>query len=123
MEDYKELLQLTQKLLAYTDSLSLKYIEVRETGESSDFFGKVKPFADEVKEVNDAWKNKAYEWIEETRPKNLYTQQIDAAYEHIETVSVQAFFPSTSRSRFNNVMASAKFILNSVILELKGEPL
>lgn len=123
MEDYNELLQLTQKLLSYTDTLSLKYIEVRETGKSGDFFGEVKPFADEVKEVNDAWKNKAYEWIKETGPKNLYAQQIDSAYEHIETVSVQAFFPNTSRSRFNDVMASAKFILNSVILEIKGESL
>ncbi|KOP83201.1 YppE family protein [Cytobacillus solani] len=123
MKDYKELLQLTQKLLSYVDTLSLKYIQVRETGESGDFFGEVKPFADEVKEVNDEWKKQAYEWIKDVGPKNLYHQQIDSASEHIETISVQAFFPNTSRSRFNDVVASAKFILTSIIHEIEGESL
>ena len=123
MKDYKELLQLTKKLLSYVDTLSLKYMKVRETGESGDFFGEVKPFADAVKEVNDEWKREAYEWIKVRGPKNLYNQQIDSAYDHIETISVQAFFPNTSRSRFNDVVASAKFILTSVINEIEGESL
>jgi Bacterial domain of unknown function (DUF1798) len=123
MKDYSELLQLTQKLLSDLDTLALRYIEVRETGKSGDFFGEVKPFADEVKRMNDVWKVKAYEWIKDVRPKNLYNQQIDSAYEHIETVSVQAFFPNTSRSRFNDFMASAKFILTSIVHEIERESL
>ncbi|WP_102274791.1 YppE family protein [Cytobacillus massiliigabonensis] len=123
MKDYYELLQLTKKLLSYADTLLMKYLEVRETGKSGDFFGEVKPFADEVKEVNDAWKKEAYEWIKDVRPKNIYNQQIDSAYEHIETISVQAFFPNTSRSRFNDVIASAKFILTTIIHGIEGESL
>ncbi|MFE8695701.1 YppE family protein [Cytobacillus sp. FJAT-53684] len=124
MQEYKELLQLTQTLLDYLDTLSNKYAEVKETGEKGDFYEEVKPFADEVKGINDAWKEEAIKWVKNVGPKNLYNQQIDSAHEHVETVSVQAFFPDTSRSRFNSSIASARYVLNNMIHLLieKGKP-
>lgn len=115
MGDYKDLLKLTNILVTYMDFSARKYAEVKETGLDGDFYHEVKPFADKVKGVKDQWAILAKQFVQEERPKNLYQQQIDAAEEHMEALSVQAFFPQTSRSRFNHMMASTVFILNNII--------
>lgn len=121
MEKQMELKQLTEQLLTYVDTITEKYVIVKETGKGGDFYNEVKPFADEVKRVNDNWRNKATQWVKERKPKNVYVQQIDSVHEHLETISVQAFFPETSRTRFNNLVASSKYVLTSVHQLLKEE--
>lgn len=119
MEEQMELKQLTEQLIAYVETLAEKYVIVKETGKSGDFYNEVKPFADEVKRVNDNWRTKATKWIEERKPKNLYVQQIDSVHEHLETISVQAFFTETSKTRFRNLVASSNYVLTNVCQLLK----
>lgn len=113
------LFSLTNELLQYTNRISIKFEEVKESKVKGDFYSEVKPFADEVKMVNDEWQNLAKAWIRENRPKHLHEKQIDSTYEQIEMLSVQAFFPDTSRTRFINYWQSVRFILNTLIDHLE----
>jgi len=116
-----EFFQITEQLLMYVDTLSEKFKNVKETKKGGDFYTEVKPFADEVKYINDKWKEEAQFWIEKKSPKNIHMQQIESVHEHIEAISVQAFFPETSLTRFNNVIASTRYVLQSIILRLEEE--
>ncbi|MBS4190995.1 YppE family protein [Bacillus sp. FJAT-49705] len=126
MDKQNELTALTRQLLKRINKMTEMYSMVRETGKSGDFYEEVKPFADEVKLINDKWKNEAIKWVIATRPKNLYPQQIESTHEHLETISVQAFFPETSRSRFKNLVASSNYVLNQMLqlllIEEMGSP-
>jgi lantibiotic modifying enzyme len=115
MDNELELLQLTEQLVIYVQASDDKYKRVKDSGEKADFYNEVKPFADEVKAINDRWKKKAVEWVNRLKPKNLYSQQIDSASEHIEMVSIQAFFPETSKTRFINYVNSAMYVLKQLI--------
>lgn len=115
MDNQSQLISLTKQLLTYLSVITDRYALAREQGKPGDFYQEVKPFADEVKKINDQWKSEAINWIHLNRPKNLYQQQIDSAHEHIESVSVQAFFPETSKSRFINLVSSSTYVLNQII--------
>lgn len=106
---------LTQQLLDYSNKISNIYEEVKETKVKGDFFTEVKPFADSVKEVNDEWQHMARAWIREEKPKHLHEKQIESTYEQIEMLSVQAFYPDTSRKRFIDTLQSVRFILSSLL--------
>lgn len=121
MDDRFELISLTNALLNYVSVMSERYEMARESGKSGDFYKEVKPFADEVKRINDVWKIKATNWIHTNRPKNLFVQQIESTSEHIETISVQAFFPETSKTRFINLISSSKYVLNQLLEALMEE--
>lgn len=119
MEPLQQLSDLTNKLFEYTLYISNKYEEVRASGVKGDFYAEVKPFADEVKIINDKWKMAATEWILNSRPKNIHVNQIDSAHEQIETLSIQAFFPETSRTRFINYLQSVQYVLKVIISEIE----
>jgi hypothetical protein len=121
MGNERLLLTLTTQLWEYMDEISVKFEEVKKTKEKGDFFLEVKPFADQVKTANDQWKQEAAIWIKENRPKHLHEKQIESASEQIEMLSVQAFFPETSRSRFINYWQSVRFILSTLLDYLKDE--
>ncbi|WP_066294423.1 YppE family protein [Bacillus sp. FJAT-29937] len=121
MNEDIELIDLTNQLLNYTFFISERYEKARELKVPGDFYNEVKPFADEVKLINDEWKNKAILWITINRPKNLFIQQVESTYENIETISVQAFYPETSKSRFTNLVVSSQYVLDRLIQTVKEE--
>ncbi|MBT2690055.1 YppE family protein [Bacillus sp. ISL-47] len=118
MGNEQELLKLTEKLVAYVQASDDKFKRVKESGEKGNFYNEVKPFADEVKAINDRWKTEAVVWVKKHKPKNLYPQQVESASEHIEMVSIQAFFPETSKTRFINYVNSAIYVLKQLIVLL-----
>jgi hypothetical protein len=105
------LVDLNERMFEYTREIESKFLSVKESGEKGDFFNEVKPFADEVKEVSERWRKEATVWIMNNRPRNLHENQIDSAAEQIEMISVQSFFPETSRTRFINYLQSVRFVL------------
>ncbi|WP_066047661.1 YppE family protein [Robertmurraya korlensis] len=111
MENRSILVNLNESLYEYTRQIEDKFLSVKMSGEKGDFFTQVKPFADEVKEAVDLWKKEASIWIVKNRPKNLHESQIDSAAEQMEMISVQAFYPETSRTRFINYLQSVRFVL------------
>lgn len=121
MVNENSLMQMTEMLLEYVEISDSRYKQVKESGEKGDFYNEVKPFADEVKSINDRWKEEAREWVSIHKPRNLYSQQIESASEHIEMVSIQAFFPETSRTRFINYVNSAVYVLKQLIILLSDE--
>lgn len=111
---HDRLLELTEKLLKDLAFLRRKFEEVRTTGEKGDFFKDVKPFADEIDGRKEEWKSLVLRWLKEMKPANLHENQIVSVCEQIETLSVQAFYPETSRKRFLDSYRSALYILQTV---------
>ncbi|MEH7176641.1 DUF1798 family protein [Neobacillus vireti] len=115
----EEILQLTKKLLHY-NQLALKYYEeAREEATEHDFHQVVKPFANTVKELTVEWSALMKNWLAVSPQKHIHLKQIDSTSEHMEQLSIQAFFPKTSRSRFLNANRTVEFFLLEVIKELE----
>lgn len=114
----ERIVALAEKLLQYNRLFLNYYKEVRQEQKAKDFYQTVKPFADEVKSVNDAWKIDMTLWLKENSPKRLNMNQVNSTSDQIEQLSVQAFFPQTSKSRFLNTQRTIEFFLTEVLLEL-----
>jgi hypothetical protein len=114
-----EILHLTEKLLHYNNLFLKNYREGRETGRTYDFYNDIKPFADEVKELNEKWNEAMKKWLPTANTLHLHVTQIDTTSAHIDQISVQSFFPETSKSRFLNTQRSVEFVLAEVIKEVK----
>ena len=115
----EEIIKLTEKLLFFNGTFLKNFQVARETGTTQDFQEVIKPYADEVKEVNDQWKALMKQWLSEKNYKHLHLKQIDTTFEHIEQLSIQSFFPKTSRARFLNSNRTVEFFLVEVLKELK----
>lgn len=111
MGNHSVLINLNERLYEYTRDIENKFLSVKLSGEKGDFLTEVKPFADEVQVISEHWKKEATAWITKNRPRNLHESQIDSAAEQIEMISVQSFFPETSRTRFINYLQSVRFVL------------
>ncbi len=111
LDNQSILSELNERLYKYSKEIEDTFLSVKSSGEKGDFFSQVKPFAEEVKEVVDHWKEEAASWIERNRPKNLHVSQIESAAEQLEMISVQAFFPETSRTRFINYLQSVRYVI------------
>ncbi|MDQ1001760.1 hypothetical protein QFZ28_002160 [Neobacillus niacini] len=115
----EEILDLTKKLLNFNHLFIKYYEEAREKGTSYDFHEVIKPFADEVKKVAQAWGTEMKNWLVKNPQKHLHLKQIDTTLDHIDQLSIQAFFPKTSRSRFLNANRTVEFFLLEIVKELE----
>lgn len=114
-----KILILSQKLLVDVKTAHKRFELSKEEGVRGDFHAEVKPFADEVKLASDEWRESAAQWLRINRPKNLHANQIETAADYLEVISVQAFFPETSKKRFLDQIQSVEFILNSMIIAIE----
>ncbi|MEH7010413.1 DUF1798 family protein [Neobacillus niacini] len=115
----EKILELTKKLLNY-NHLFIKYFEeAREKGTSHDFHEVIKPFANEVKIAAHEWSTLMRNWLANTSQKHLHPKQIDTTLEHMDQLSIQAFFPKTSKSRFLNANRTVEFFLLEIVKELE----
>ncbi len=119
-------LEMDQKLIGLSEGLleNLEFAHKRfqyskEKGVRGDFHEEVKPFADQVKGATDSWREAASNWVGQNRPKNLHVNQIETAADYLEVLSVQAFFPETSKKRFLDQIQSVEYILNSLIIAIQ----
>jgi hypothetical protein len=115
----ERLIYLTERLFQYNRLFLQYYQHARETGEKQDFEKRIKPFVNEVKNVNDEWEKRMKQWLTESDPKHIHLKQIDTTTSHIEQLSVQAFFPETSKTRFLNSQRTVEYFLTEVLKELK----
>ncbi|WP_210365435.1 YppE family protein [Bacillus sp. REN3] len=112
------LTQLTKLLLDNLEYALDRYEKTRNEGIRGDFHTEVKPFADKVRETSVKWEALASQWIFENKPKNLYASQIGTAADYLEVISVQAFFPETSKKRFLDQIQSVQFTLKGLLLAI-----
>ncbi|KAA0550219.1 DUF1798 family protein [Bacillus sp. BGMRC 2118] len=96
------------------------YNDTVKKGEPSDFYLVVKPYADEVFELTDRWKEQVVIWIKKEKPKYLHPNQIDSTIENLTTVALQAFYPDTRPKRFKELIRSNEYIFESIIHKLDG---
>ena len=121
MTDNYQLVEYTEKLLKAVEFAVETFYKVKESGVNEDFFETVRPFANEIKAQNEEWKGMAKAWVREAKPVYLNPMQIDTASDHIEIISIQAFFTQTSKKRFLDSAKSVTYILQTLLDALKVE--
>lgn len=117
----KPLIILTRQLLDNTEFANGRFKQTKLEGKRGDFYTEVKPFADEVKDTVEKWRAEAAQWVIQHKPKNLHHSQIVTAADYLEVISVQAFFPETSKKRFLDQIQSIDYILNGLLNALIQE--
>ncbi|CAH2715781.1 putative protein YppE [Neobacillus rhizosphaerae] len=116
----EEIIYLTEKLLQYNRLFQEYYQRARETGTTEDFHEVIKPFANEVKEVNDQWKEMMKKWLSKTSHKYIHLKQIDSTSEHIDQLAIQSFFSTTSKKRFLDAQRTVEFFLQEILKGVKN---
>lgn len=116
-----ELFQLTMNLLSFNHDLLHKFEETRKSGVEGDFYKEIKPFSDQLHENLKVWGERAIVWVRYCRPKNLHVNQVESVMDQLEMISVQAFFPQTSRTRFMNTVHSVEYVLKMLLYELEKD--
>lgn len=111
----KELARRTEILLTDVEKALRRFETVKSTGVKGDFYSEVKPFADEIKQKAKEWEDEAIIWLEKHPQRHLHPQQIRSTAENLEMVSVQAFFPESSRKRFLGFIQSIQYVLNDLL--------
>lgn len=111
---------LTGKLIEYNRQFNEIFEKTREKNADGDFFQEVKPFADGVKKTCDEWKAEAYRQAQFLKEAGIGHRQIESACEHIEKLSIQAFFVKTSRYTFVNSSRTVEYTLNALMGKLRG---
>ena len=117
MEDQKRerLIALTDALLTYNALARDQFMNrTRKDGYTVDFYGEVKPFADEVLNLVDEWKPLVLEWIASDRPLYVHPKQINDTYDNLTIISVTAFQKDTRRKRFLETVTSIEFVLKTI---------
>lgn len=121
MDEKQQIIELSKKLREYTEIALKRHELTKLEGTRGDFHTEVKPFADEVRAIALLWKEAASKWVNEHKPKNLHSNQIETAADYLEVIAVQAFFPETSKKRFLDQIQSVEFIVNSMIMVIEQE--
>jgi len=116
-----QLMEHTEKLLEAVEYSIETFYKVKETGANEDFYETVRPFANRIKDLNEEWKEMAKLWVQKSKPDYLNGIQINTASDHIEIISIQAFFAQTSKKRFLDSAKSVKYILQTLLDALKAE--
>jgi len=117
VEDQKRerLIALTDALLTYNARARDQFMNrTRKDGYTVDFYGEVKPFADEVLNLVDEWKPLVLEWIASDRPLYVHPKQINDTYDNLTIISVTAFQKDTRRKRFHETVTSIEFVLKTI---------
>lgn len=120
---FVKLHSLTKELANLNQVCKERFETVKKTQSEADFYKEIKPFADEVKEKSEAWGIEMRSWLAVNNPKNIHEQQVNQTIENLQSVSIQSFFPTTSRTRFINYVTSIDYILKNVrskLLDMGG---
>ncbi|GKU80970.1 hypothetical protein NCCP28_03660 [Niallia sp. NCCP-28] len=110
----------TKMLLESTGYLMDTFIKVKASGKGEDFYEVVVPFANKVKKINEDWKVTAINWVVANKPEYLHAAQIQSASDHLEIISVSAFYPDTSKKRFMDAIKSVQYILEVLLSQLSS---
>ncbi|RHW41286.1 DUF1798 family protein [Neobacillus notoginsengisoli] len=113
--------ELTEKLIEYNRQFVTTFEKTREKNEDGDFYGRVKPFFEEVKKINDEWKKAALEGDRLLNGAGISQKQIETAHEHIDQLAVQAFFVKTSRYIFMNSSRTVDYTLRLLLEKIREE--
>ena len=114
-----EALALTEQLLKLLDEINDLCEEVRATKKECDFTNDVEPFAKKADELTDSWQQRMDAVIQNERSHFTGERHVGQVVENIRQLSVQAFYWSTSYSRFKGYLQSTQFLLKTMERQLK----
>jgi len=115
----EEIQQFTKKLLNFNRLFMEYFREARANGTTHDFHEVIKPFANDVNAAANEWAVLMKNWLAKNPQKHIHPKQIVTTLEHIEQLSIQAFFPKTSKSRFLNANRTVEYFLLEILKELE----
>jgi hypothetical protein len=121
MKTNEELLEMTISLLKYRQFIVERFEQTKKTGEQGGFYEEVKPFADEVKQKTDEWREAVLAWLTMNPQRHLHARQIDSTAENLEMVSISAFFPNTSKKKFLDHVQSIEFVLKGLVSAIENQ--
>lgn len=113
--------QLTEELYAECDISWERFLRFRENEYEPDFFTEVKPYADELQDKLNRWKQLSQEYILKNRPKHIHMVQINNACDAFEQFVVQSFYIKTSKKRFFQSIQSVKYTCETYLRTLEVE--
>ncbi|MBK5425496.1 YppE family protein [Bacillus sp. TH30] len=112
---HEALIQSSEKLMQYNDEANVKKREMAEY----DFYKDMKPFVDIVDAELEMWKELAYRWIKEERPKYIHAQQIDQVYDNLQTNVLQCFVNKGKGKRFFETHQAISYTLQNIVDQCK----
>ncbi|MGG0261556.1 YppE family protein [Bacillus mycoides] len=112
---HEALIQSSEKLMQYNDEANVKKREMAEY----DFYKNMKPFVDIVDAELEMWKELAYRWIKEERPKYIHVQQIDQVYDNLQTNVLQCFVNKGKGKRFFETHQAISYTLQNIVDQCK----
>ncbi|MEH7459224.1 hypothetical protein CON65_07590 [Bacillus pseudomycoides] len=108
---YQALMQSSKKLMDYNDETIVKKREDKEF----DFYMDMKPFVDMVDRELEGWKELAYQWIKQEKPKYIHLQQIDQVYDNLQNNALQCFVNKGKGKRFYETHQAILYTLQNVV--------
>ncbi|WP_244520381.1 YppE family protein [Fictibacillus solisalsi] len=112
----QRLIQLTQELLGKNKAAMDQYLtKTKKEGYEVDFYGEVKPFADEIRTLTEEWKPLALKWVENNRPKYIHLPQINDTFDNLNFIAVFAFQLDTREKRFTEMIKSIDYVLSTLL--------
>ncbi|WP_332693201.1 YppE family protein [Halalkalibacter lacteus] len=117
-----QLLVLTKELNRLNKEAETFYVEKarKEEKYEPDFFGVVKPFADQVDQIRIEWLPLALMFVQEEKPLHLHPSQLQQTEENLEIVAIKSFYKETSRKRQMETFKSVEYVLNQLIGAIDG---
>jgi hypothetical protein len=116
---HEQLKKLTEELLKYNNRMLEIAEHTHNSNTEPDFFGTVKPFADEIKQTVDEWKAMALRWMQLEKPRYIHSLQIESVSENLERMSVEAFYRTHRLSRIKQFHQSIEYTLTLIVERLQ----
>jgi hypothetical protein len=126
--DTNLLINLTNQLIEYNKQTQLQFTNrTTDLNYEVDFFGEVKPFADQVQQVADEWIDIAREWVIINKPKYVFPMQLNDTHENMTIAAVLAFQLETrdnafKHKRFLEMVKSIEYVLEALQKSLQNKP-
>lgn len=112
---HEALIQSSEKLMQYNNEANEKKREMIEY----DFYEDMKPFVNMVDEELKVWKELAYKWIKEEKPKYIHVQQIDQVYDNLQMNALQCFVNKGKGKRFFETHQAISYTLQNIVEQCK----
>jgi hypothetical protein len=116
-----QLIEQTKTLQTLIHKAKSIYEERRETKETADFFSVVKPFADGMDKVADAWEQSALDWLKKNPQKYIHAAQVTQTADNARRVGAYAHFFDTGKAKYIQSADSALYVLESLEKILKQD--
>ncbi|WP_078391121.1 DUF1798 family protein [Shouchella patagoniensis] len=116
----EQLRRMTNQLLDLTIDAETFYVETvkKKPDYEVDFYGKVKPFADQVQPLAQEWYPLAKAFLINHPTRGLHVNQLAEAVENLDVVAIKSFYASSGMKRQRETFKSVRYVLSNLLEEL-----